>query len=157
MNYFLDPNTYKHYAIFNGNRIESDIAYQSIYKLAKSFIYIIDDYIDIKTFKLLKDINSNVNITIITDNKGTNKLDKIFIDDFIKDTNKNIIIKYNNKEFHSRYIVIDYGIDNWKLYFCGGSSKDGGTRINTIIEVEDKNIYIESIDRALNNEILKIE
>ena len=65
-------------------------------------------------------------------------------------------MKYNNKEFHSRYIVIDYGIDNWKLYFCGGSSKDGGTRIDTIIEVEDKNCYKPSIDSALNNDILKL-
>ena len=35
MDNFIDPSSYKHYLILNGQRIESDIAYQSIYKLAK--------------------------------------------------------------------------------------------------------------------------
>ena len=45
MDNFIDPNTYKHYLIKDGEKIEADVAYQSIYKLAKSSIYIIDDYI----------------------------------------------------------------------------------------------------------------
>lgn len=51
---FIDENTYKHFLIMNGEKIEADLAYQSIYKLAKKSIYIIDDYIDIKTLQLLK-------------------------------------------------------------------------------------------------------
>ena len=52
--YFLDPSMHKHFAIFNGNRIESDIAYQTIYSKALESIIIIDDYIDVKTLELLK-------------------------------------------------------------------------------------------------------
>ena len=54
MDNFIDPSTYKHYLILNGEKIEADIAYQSIYKQAKHSVYVIDDYIDIKTLQLLK-------------------------------------------------------------------------------------------------------
>ncbi|MBR6071386.1 MAG: ORF6N domain-containing protein, partial [Acholeplasmatales bacterium] len=50
----------KHYLIKNGERIESDIAYQEIYKKAYESIYIIDDYINIKTLQLLKCCNKNI-------------------------------------------------------------------------------------------------
>ena len=51
---FINDSFYnEHFLILNGERIEADIAYQSIFKLAKSSIYIIDDYIDIKTLELL--------------------------------------------------------------------------------------------------------
>ena len=43
-----------HYLILNGEKIEGDIAYQEIYRLANKSIYIIDDYIDVKTLQLLK-------------------------------------------------------------------------------------------------------
>ena len=64
MDNFIDPSTYKHYLILNGEKIEADIAYQSIYKLAKKRVYVIDDYIDIKTLQLLKCCNKDVNIII---------------------------------------------------------------------------------------------
>jgi len=73
MDNFIDPNTYKHYLILDGKRVEADVAYQSIYKLAKASIVIIDDYIDVKTFQLLKICDSNIKITIITDNKVSTK------------------------------------------------------------------------------------
>ena len=70
MDNFIDPNIYKHFLIKNGEKIEADIAYQSIYRLAKYSIYIIDDYIDVKTLQLLKCIKENINVIIFTDNKG---------------------------------------------------------------------------------------
>ena len=153
--YFNDPNTYKHYLILNGERIESDVAYQSIYKLANKSIYIIDDYIDIKTLQLLK-VCSSIEIKIVTDNKAKNKLNNNFINDFKKDTGINIVLIKNNKMFHSRYIIIDFDTENYKLYLCGGSSKDGGTKINTIQELDEKELYKESILIALKNDCLKL-
>ena len=35
MDNFIDPSTYKHYLILDGQKIEADIAYQDIYKKAK--------------------------------------------------------------------------------------------------------------------------
>ncbi len=147
--YFNDPNTYKHYLILNGQRIESDVAYQSIYKLANKSIYIIDDYIDIKTLQLLK-VCSSVEIKIATDNKAKNKLNNNFINDFKKDTGINVDLIKNNKMFHSRYIIIDFDTENYKLYLCGGSSKDGGTKINTIQELNEKELYIDLIKLVFN-------
>ncbi|MBR6072155.1 MAG: virulence RhuM family protein, partial [Acholeplasmatales bacterium] len=127
----------KHYLIKNGERIESDIAYQEIYKKAYESIYIIDDYINIKTLQLLKCCNKNIKIIIVSDNKSIDGIKDEYLMDFKKDTNIDIKVKKNNGLFHSRYIVIDYKTDNYKLFFCGGSSKDGGNKINTIVEIED--------------------
>ena len=126
---FIDPNTYKHYLILDGKRVEADVAYQSIYKLAKASIIIIDDYIDVKTLQLLKICDPNIKITIITDNKGKNSINNNFINDYVKDTN-HIIEFRENKKFHSRFIIIDYPNPDWILYLCGGSSKDSGNKIN---------------------------
>ncbi|MBQ9900016.1 MAG: ORF6N domain-containing protein [Acholeplasmatales bacterium] len=155
MHYFNDPKTHRHYALFKGNRIESDVAYQTIYKLAQKSIYIIDDYIDIKTLQLLKCVKPNINIIIFSDNKGSNSLNQNYINDFIKDTGINIIIKQNKKTFHSRYIIIDYMTNNYQIYLCGGSSKDGGTSTNTIIELEEKEVYSILINKVLSYDKIK--
>ena len=70
MDNFIDPSTYKHYLILNGQKIEADIAYQEIYSKAKYTLYIIDDYISIKTLQLLKACKSNIDIKIFSDNKA---------------------------------------------------------------------------------------
>ena len=149
MDNFIDPRTYKHYLIKNGERIESNIAYQEIYKMAERSIYIIDDYINIKTLQLLKNCNKNINIVIVSDNKAIDGIKDEYINDFKKDTNLDIVIKRNKGLFHSRYIVIDYNTNKFVLFFCGGSSKDGGNKINTIVEIEDKCAYRELLDKIV--------
>ena len=155
MDNFIDPNTYKHYLILDGKRVEADVAYQSIYKLAKNSIIIIDDYIDVKTLQLLKICDPNIKITIITDNKGKNSINNNFINDYVKDTN-HIIEFRENKKFHSRFIIIDYPNPDWILYLCGGSSKDSGNKINPIIKIDEKDLYIKSINEVLNNKLLVV-
>ncbi|MBQ9899852.1 MAG: ORF6N domain-containing protein [Acholeplasmatales bacterium] len=157
MDNFIDPNTYKHYLIKDGEKIEADVAYQSIYRLAKYSIYIIDDYIDIKTLQLLKCIKENINVIIFTDNKGKNNLNINFINDFKNDTNINITLKKNNNRFHDRYVIIDFNTDNYMIYHCGASSKDSGNKINTITNVLEKEVYIDLINEILNNDELIID
>ena len=156
MDNFIDPNTYKHFLIKDGEKIEADIAYQSIYRLAKDSIYIVDDYIDVKTLQLLKCIKENINVIIITDNKGKNNLNFNFINDFKNDTNISISLKKNNKRFHDRYIILDFNTDNYMVYHCGASSKDSGNRINTITKIFEKEVYIGLINETLNNNELII-
>ena len=156
MDNFIDPSTYKHYLILNGEKIEADVAYQSIYKLAKKSIYVIDDYIDIKTLQLLKCCNSNVDIIIFSDNKGKNNLNSNFINDFKSDTNINLTIKKNDNRFHDRYIVIDYGTKSESIYHCGASSKDAGKKITTITKIEEIGLYKALINEILNNDDLII-
>ena len=157
MDNFIDPNTYKHFLIKDGEKIEADIAYQSIYRLAKYSIYITDDYIDVKTLQLLKCIKENINVIIFTDNKGKNNLNKNFINDFKNDTNINITLKKNNNRFHDRYVILDFNTDNYMIYHCGASSKDSGNKINTITNVLEKEVYIDLINEILNNDELIID
>jgi len=156
MDNFIDPSTYKHYLILDGEKIEADIAYQSIYKLAKHSVYVIDDYIDIKTLQLLKCCNPNIDIILFTDNKSKNNLNSSFINDFKNDTGFNLTIKKNNNRFHDRYIVIDYNTKSELIYHCGASSKDAGKRITTITKIEEKELYKSLIDEILNNDDLNI-
>ena len=121
MDNFIDPNSYKHFLIFNGERIEADLAYQSIYGLAKKSIIIIDDYIDIKTLKLLKVVKNEIAVLIISDNKAKNSLSEEFINDFIIDTKINLAIEASNGKVHDRYIFIDMGTSNEVTYHCGTS------------------------------------
>lgn len=141
-----------HYLILNGEKIEGDIAYQKIYRLANKTIYIIDDYIDVKTLQLLKSAKENIGIIIFSDNKSRNNLNSNFIKDFINDTGFNIQFKKNNNRFHDRYIIIDFDTENEIIFHCGASSKDAGNRITTITKIEEQYIYKELIKDILNNE-----
>ena len=141
-----------HYLILNGEKIEGDIAYQEIYRLANKTIYIIDDYIDVKTLQLLKSAKENIGIIIFSDNKSRNNLNSNFIKDFINDTGFNIQFKKNNNRFHDRYIIIDFDTENEIIFHCGASSKDVGKRITTITKIEEQYIYKELVKDILNNE-----
>ena len=154
MDNFIDPTKFKHFLILDGHKIESDVAYQEIYTLAKYSIYVIDDYISVKTLQLLKVCNDNINIIVITDNKAHNNLNNSFINDFKKDTKLNISFKKNNDLFHDRYIVIDYNKESEILYHCGHSSKDSGKSVSTIDRIEEKHVYKELINKAINHEEL---
>ena len=37
--------------------------------------------------------------------------------------------------FHDRFIVLDYGTADERVFLCGASSKDAGARITSIVEV----------------------
>ena len=99
--------------------------------------------------------NRGKNLFGAYDNKGKNSINNNFINDYVKDTN-HIIEFRENKKFHSRFIIIDYPNPDWILYLCGGSSKDSGNKINPIIKIDEKDLYIKSINEVLNNKLLVI-
>ena len=150
MDNFIDPSTYKHFAIMDGQKIEADIAYQTIYSLAESSIIVIDDYISVKTLQLLLSANKGVNITIISDNISKNKVTDEFVNDFIKESGLAITIKPSNNRCHDRYIALDYGSNKEKIYMCGSSSKDAGNKITMILNIGDKEICHSLIDSLLD-------
>ena len=153
MNNFIVPNKYKEFLIMNGETVEADICYENIYAKAKKKIYVIDNYIGLKTLIPLKSLN-NVEIIIFSDNinKG---LTKIEYKDFCKEyPNVNIKFIKTNNIFHDRYIILDYKLNSETIYHCGASSKDAGKKITTISEIENKDIYYQMIDELLKNESL---
>ena len=62
MDNFIDPNSYKHFLLMNGEKIEADLAYTTVYKSAKKSIYVIDNYIGLKTLELLRITKDNVEV-----------------------------------------------------------------------------------------------
>ena len=154
---FNSNNKFKEILILDGRRVESDNIYSEIYSMAKKSIYIIDDYINLKTLVLLKDIDSKVKITIFSDNVN-NKLHRLEYEDFIKNyPNINITFKVTNNIIHDRYIILDYGKKTERIFHCGTSSKDSGNRITSINEINDKELYKSVIDNLLNNEELVLK
>lgn len=149
---FVNENYVKHYLILNGEKLEADIAYQTIYSSAKYSIFVIDDYIDIKTLQLLKSAKENTKIIIFSDNKAKNNLNQNYLADFKNDTGKNIIFKKCNGLFHDRYVIIDHNKKCEKIYHCGASSKDAGNKITTISIIEDKELYKPILDKILLND-----
>ncbi len=148
MDSFINKKT--NYLFFKGERLDADVFFQDIYSKAKHSIYIIDDYIDVKTLLLLKSINPKVKVIIFSDNKGKNSLAKDYINDFMKDTNINLTIK-ENKEFHDRIIIIDFNYKNEIIYHIGSSIKDSGSSAFGIDIVKDRLKYSEIISKMIIN------
>lgn len=120
MENFIDPDTYKHFLLMNGDKIEADVAYTKIYKSAKKSIFVIDNYIGLKTLELLRAAKDNVEVIIFSDNvRNKDMLTKSILNDFIRDyPNINLKIKIAGKKYHDRYISIDYGTENEAFYLC---------------------------------------
>jgi len=145
------------FLLLNGEPIEANLAYKDIYSIAKKSIYIVDNYIGVKTLVLLKDIPSSVEITIFSDNVGKG-LHTLEYQDFCKEyTFRKIKFQKSGGEFHDRYIIIDWNTDKQRIYHCGASSKDAGQRITTISEVVDQVVYADLINKLLKNPILKLK
>ena len=160
MDNFIDPDTYKHFLLMNGEKIEADVAYTKIYKSAKKSIYVIDNYIGLKTLELLRAARDKTEIIVFSDNvRNKDMLTKNILDDFRKDyPNVDLKLKIAGKKYHDRYIAIDYGTENETFYLCGASSKDAGNKISSITKIEEssKDLYHTMFGRMLNNKDLKI-
>ena len=138
--------------ILNGEPFKADMAYQKIYKQAKKNIIVIDDYLGVKTLHHLAIVKTNIDVTIISDNKGYNPLRLTEYNDFLAEyPGRNITFIKSANKTHDRYIVLDYGAKTTKVYHCGASSKDAGKKITTITEIKDINNYKDTIRNLLIN------
>ena len=143
MENFVDPSTFKHFLILNGQKLEADVAYTQIYGMAKKSVMIVDNYVDIKTLDLLRCVAKSVRITIVSDQYGRTRLTDSMLTDFKAarpDVVLDDVVSAGNM-FHDRYIYLDYGTPDEKLFHCGASSKDAGNKITTIMQVECSGIY----------------
>ena len=160
MDNFIDPNIYKHFLLMNGEKIEADLAYTTVYKSAKKSIFLIDNYIGLKTLELLRAAKDNVEIIVFSENlKNKDMLTQSILNDFRQDY-PNIPLEFKNagKMYHDRYIAIDYGTDYEAFYLCGSSSKDAGNKISTISKIEEslRDMYHDLFKGILNNAELQI-
>lgn len=146
---FIQRTDLKEFVIYKGQKFEADVAYTDIYKLAKTSIYIIDDYVNIKTLNLLKQKKKNVEVIIFTENKrGINGvLTSSEITDF---NNQYPSLKIKpNPDCHDRFIIIDYKTQKEAVFHCGASSKDAGNKICTINKIENTSLVYQFVDAYL--------
>ncbi len=145
------------FLMLNGQPIEADLAYKDIYGMAKKSIYIVDNYIGVKTLVLLKDVPSSIEVVLFSDNIGKG-LHNLEYQDFCKEYPlRKIKFQKSGGVFHDRYIIIDWNTEHQRIYHCGASSKDAGQRIATILEVVDQAVYTGLINKLLKNPILKLK
>lgn len=143
MENFIDPSTFKQFLILNGQKLEADVAYTHIYGMAKKSVVVIDNYLDVKTLDLLRAVAKNVSIRIFSDQYGRAALTESMLADF-RAARPDVLLegpKEAGHIFHDRYILLDFGLKNEKVFHCGASSKDAGGKITTIMQLEDFSIY----------------
>lgn len=144
--------------ILDGKPFKADEAYQKLYKSAKSKIIVIDDYIGTKTLHHLAHSKKNVKITVISDNAAKPRLSLMEYTDFITENpGKNITFLQSLHRSHDRYIVLDDGTKDMKVYHCGASSKDAGKRITTITRIIDIDEYKATIKSLKSNPVLVLK
>ena len=152
MKNFIDPTTFKHFLILDGQKLEADIAYTKIYGMAKKNIIIIDNYLGVKTLDLLRGIAKDMTAKIISNAMGCAALTPDIVNDFsIARPDINLTIQQTSRKFHDRYIFLDYDTPNEKLFHCGASSKDAGNKVTTIMQIECPEFYhalVESLQES---------
>jgi len=142
MENFIDPSTYKHFLILDGQKLEADVAYMKIYGIAKKSITIIDNYVGVKTLDLLRGIAKGVNVTIYSEEWGDEKITPAIKADYKKSRpDISLDVQKPLRKFHDRYIFLDYGLPGEKLFLCGASSKDAGNKVTTIMQIECPEMY----------------
>lgn len=151
---FIDPSTFKHFLILNGQKLEADVAYTQIYGMAKKSVLIVDDYLDVKTLDLLRCVAKGVSVKIFSEQHGRNRLTDNMLADFraARPDVELDDVRATGNIFHDRYIYLDFGTANEKLFHCGASSKDAGNKITTIMQLEDIAVYRPLFEKLMQDE-----
>ena len=124
------------YLIREGHPVKADVAFMDIYSKASKSVYIIDNYINLKTLRLLHSLQTGVTVTVFSDNLH-NQLHATDYEDFRIEF-PSILLSFikTGGIMHDRFIVLDYGEPNERIFHCGASSKDAAVKLTTaIIEV----------------------
>ena len=152
---FEEDEDKRGYLLLNGKPFWGDVVYDEIYSRARHSIYIVDNYIGLKTLEKLINIPKGVTVSIFSDNLG--KMCKDTYEDFCKEyPNISVNLYKSGGIFHDRYIILDYDTADEKVFLCGGSSKDAGGKITSILEDKDRNKYQSLIKDLLKNEVLEL-
>ncbi|MBR3808395.1 MAG: ORF6N domain-containing protein [Lachnospiraceae bacterium] len=149
---FLSERDCKNFVIYKGQKFEADVAYIDIYMQANTSIYVVDDYMNIKTLQLLAQKKPGVEVVLFTENRhGKNGfLTETVVNDFIEQY-PTLRIK-SNTDCHDRWIILDYGLPTEQVYHCGASSKDAGKKLCAINKFENSEMIHPVIDKMLLGE-----
>lgn len=142
--------------MFNTRYCTADLAYSEIYGQAKKSIYLVDNYIGLRTLVLLKNASTGVSITLFSDNVG-GRLHRIEYIDFCKEyPSIQMMLRRTGGICHDRFIVLDYNTKEERVFLCGASSKDAGARVTSIVEDYGTEKYKALIETLLKNQELTL-
>ena len=112
-------------------------------------IYVVDDYMNIKTLQLLSQKKEGVEVILFTENGHGRKgfLTEAIVEDF-KNQYPPFRIK-PNPDCHDRWIIVDYRLATEQVYHCGASSKDAGKKLCAINKIENTAVLHPVIDALL--------
>lgn len=156
---FLDFNKTaetKDFLLLDGEPLKAKEAYMEIYKQAKRKIYIIDNYVNLKTLHLLQPVKQKLEIIIFTDNLQNCLRKSDFLDFKTERPDLTITFIKTGGRIHDRFIILD----EKKAYSAGGSSKDAGNKMTSIQEITEKfvlnSLFVE-IEKLKKNGLLKLK
>ena len=130
---FKPPETSREYLLRDGHPAKADATYIDIYSKAAKTVYIIDNYINIKTLRLLQDVKPGVAVTVFSDNLRNNLHQNDKADFQVEFPQIPIDFIATGGIMHDRFIVLDYGTADERFYHCGASSKDAAIKLTTAI------------------------
>lgn len=134
---FNKGNVLTQMVVFKGEIVEASIVINNIIKSAKHSIDIIDPYIGIGTFEKFLVLHQDIILNLFND-LAKNILSSRDWNNFKIKHPKSKLFDLKNK-VHDRFIFIDIETENSTGYLVGGSIKDLGSKLTTIIKIEDVN------------------
>ena len=129
------------FLLLNGRPAYADVTYTNIYSKAMKSVYMIDNYINLKTLRLLQDVKPGVRITVFSDNIHNKLHASDYADFLIEFPSFPITFITTAGIVHDRYIILDYDEPDERIYLCGSSSKDSGVaKMSTITELKSRDM-----------------
>ena len=151
---FSREEVQKEYLFLDGQPMKAEAAYISIYGQAKKSVHYVDDYLGAKTLHYLQDVKAGVDVTIFSDNRN-NKLRLSDYQNFQTEfSNIPVVFITTQKTAHDRFIVLDYGTKDERVFHCGPSSKDAGMKLAAITEFKDgavKKTLHDAVTKMMGN------
>ena len=152
------PEDQKEFLLREGHPAKADVAYMNIYSKAKKSVYIVDNYISIKTLRLLQDVKPGVTVTIFSDNLRHQLHASDYADFQVEFPSIPVTFITTGGIMHDRFIILDYDEPAERIYHSGASSKDAAIRLTTAITEltsSDMKSHLHTlIDQMKNNPVL---
>ena len=128
---------------YNGQIYDAYSKILDIFKEAKIEIVVIDGYADKVLLDIIRNLDSNIKVHLITFSKNTafqSLLTKY------KKQYSNLIVTYNDT-FHDRYFILNQD----KVYHCGTSINHAGSKTFSINLLEDEDVKEGLISKVSRN------
>ena len=155
------PEEKRDYLILNGQPAKADETYIDIYSKAKKSVFIVNNYVNIKTLRLLQNVQSGVPVTVFTDNLMNLLHASDYADFHTEFPNIPVTFRRTCRSTHDRFIVLDHGTSDERIFHCGASSKDAGVQLMTVISDMTDPDFISSfgnvIQTYLGNPVLTLK